>query len=106
MLILITGITGRISSHLAAALLHEGHTVRGLVWPRDPQVERLHGLEVDLQYGSLTEASKQPVRSLGSSNLCYGVSSELHQNRILHIFTVQPGVLADVVHGPGGALPV
>lgn len=57
MRILITGITGRIGSHLAAALLREGHVVRGLVWPRDPQVEKLRGLELELQYGSLTEAA-------------------------------------------------
>ena len=57
MRILITGITGRIGSTLAAALLREGHTVRGLVWPRDPQVERLQGLAVELQHGSLTEAA-------------------------------------------------
>jgi UDP-glucose 4-epimerase len=57
MRILITGITGRIGANLAAALLREGHAVRGLVWPSDRQVEKLRGLEIDLREGSLTEAA-------------------------------------------------
>lgn len=57
MRILITGITGRIGANLAAALRREGHAVRGLVWPHDPQVEKLRGLEIALQEGSLTEAA-------------------------------------------------
>jgi UDP-glucose 4-epimerase len=55
MRVLVTGITGRIGANLAAALLREGHTVRGLVWHRDPRVEKLHSLDVELQYGSLTD---------------------------------------------------
>jgi UDP-glucose 4-epimerase len=55
--ILVTGVTGRIGSNLAAALCRGGHVVRGLVWPRDPQVEKLRGLEIELQEGSLTEAA-------------------------------------------------
>jgi UDP-glucose 4-epimerase len=57
MRILITGITGRIGANLAAALLREGHEVRGLVWPRDPRVAKLRDLNVALQYGSLTDAA-------------------------------------------------
>src|SRR5947209_7716987 len=53
--ILVTGITGRIGSNLAAALLQAGHQVRGLVWPRDPRVEKLRALDVELLSGSLTE---------------------------------------------------
>jgi UDP-glucose 4-epimerase len=53
MRILITGVTGRIGANLAAALLQDGHAVRGLVWPRDPRVEKLGKLAVELQYGSL-----------------------------------------------------
>ena len=52
--ILITGITGRIGGNLAVALLNAGHTVRGLVWPKDPRTEKLEGLDLDLQEGSLT----------------------------------------------------
>jgi len=54
MRILITGITGRIGANLAADLLDEGHHVRGLVWPKDPRVEKFEGLDLDLQEGSLT----------------------------------------------------
>lgn len=55
MQILITGITGRIGANLAAALLEAGHRVRGLVWPKDPRVEKLRALDLDLHHGSLTE---------------------------------------------------
>lgn len=55
MKILITGITGRIGSNLAARLREEGHEVRGLVWPKDPRTEKLAPLGVDLVEGSLTE---------------------------------------------------
>ena len=55
MQIFITGITGRIGANLAAALVRDGHQVRGLVWPKDPRVEKLQHLELDLQSGSLTE---------------------------------------------------
>ncbi|HEU5315308.1 MAG TPA: NAD(P)-dependent oxidoreductase [Chloroflexota bacterium] len=54
--ILVTGITGRIGANLAAALVAQGHAVRGLVWARDARVEKLEGLGVELVYGSLTEA--------------------------------------------------
>ena len=57
MRILVTGITGRIGANLAAALVERGHQVRGLVWGRDACVEKLAGLGVELQYGSLTEAA-------------------------------------------------
>src|SRR5437870_496576 len=53
--VLVTGITGRIGANLGAALLREGHTVRGLVWPKDPRVGKLRDLGVELQYGSITE---------------------------------------------------
>ncbi len=55
MKILITGITGRIGANLAKALLNEGHQVRGLVWKKDLRIEKLQGLGVELQYGSVTE---------------------------------------------------
>jgi UDP-glucose 4-epimerase len=55
MKVLVTGITGRIGANLGAALLREGHAVRGLVWPQDPRVGKLRDLGVELQYGSITE---------------------------------------------------
>lgn len=53
--ILITGITGRIGSNLAAQLVQQGHRVRGMVWPRDPRTEKLKNLDIELVEGSLTE---------------------------------------------------
>lgn len=57
MRILITGVTGRIGANLAAQLIAGGHRVRGLVWPRDPRVENLKKMGVELQDGSITEAA-------------------------------------------------
>jgi len=56
MRILVTGITGRIGGNLAASLVQQGHQVRGLVWSKDPRVEKLKELNVELIDGSLTEA--------------------------------------------------
>lgn len=53
MKILITGITGRIGANLAAALSGLGHEVRGLVWPKDPRIEKLQGLGLELCDGDL-----------------------------------------------------
>ena len=55
--VLITGITGRIGANLAKQLIEREHKVRGLVRPRDPRVDNLKGMGVDLIYGSLTEKS-------------------------------------------------
>ena len=55
MRILITGITGRIGGNLAAQLLEQGHQVRGLVWPKDPRIEKFKDLDLELIEGSLTE---------------------------------------------------
>jgi UDP-glucose 4-epimerase len=55
MRILVTGITGRIGANVGAALVAQGHTVRGLVWARDARVAKLQPLGVELMTGSLTE---------------------------------------------------
>jgi UDP-glucose 4-epimerase len=57
MRILVTGITGRIGANVAAALVAQGHAVRGLVWAKDARVDKLKPLGVDLIEGSLTEAA-------------------------------------------------
>ena len=57
MKILITGITGRIGSNLAARLREDDHDIRGLVWPRDPRIEKLEPLGIELMEGSLTETA-------------------------------------------------
>ncbi len=54
--VLITGITGRIGANLARTLVNEGHSVRGLVWPKDPRIGKLNGLDVELVYGNLTNS--------------------------------------------------
>ncbi len=55
MLILVTGVTGRIGANLAAALREQGHDVRGFVWPGDPRVAKLEPLSLDLRSGSLAD---------------------------------------------------
>ncbi len=55
MKILITGITGRIGGNLAARLVEQGHRVRGLVWAKDPRVEKFKDIDLELVEGSLTE---------------------------------------------------
>lgn len=55
MQILITGITGRIGANLAAHLCRTGHRVRGLVWPRDPRVDKLGHLDLELHEGSIVD---------------------------------------------------
>ena len=55
MQILITGITGRIGANLAAHLCRTGHRVRGLVWPRDPRVDTLGHLDLELHEGSIVD---------------------------------------------------
>ena len=54
MKILVTGVSGRIGANLAASLVAMGHSVRGLVWHRDPAVSKLEDLEIELVTGSLT----------------------------------------------------
>ena len=56
MRILVTGITGRIGANLAADLLKQGHQIRGLVWERDERVAKLEDLDVELEYGTITNA--------------------------------------------------
>ena len=55
MRVLITGITGRIGANLAKQLVERGHQLRGLVWPRDPRMENLKKMQIELVEGSLTE---------------------------------------------------
>lgn len=68
---LITGITGRIGSQLARALVADGHDVRGLVWPQDPTVQRLAGLPIELIEGSLTNGIDVNRAVAGMEALCH-----------------------------------
>ena len=54
MRVLVTGVTGRIGANLAAALVKDGHKVRGLVWQRDPRIEKLKSLNLELVNGTVT----------------------------------------------------
>ena len=71
MKILVTGVTGRIGANLAAALRRDGHDVRGLVWGRDPRVEKLAPLGLELIEGSLTSAED-------TRRACEGVAAVYH----------------------------
>ncbi|HET7770784.1 MAG TPA: NAD(P)-dependent oxidoreductase [Chloroflexota bacterium] len=71
MKILVTGVTGRIGANLAAALRRDGHEVRGLVWGRDPRVEKLAPLGLELIEGSLTSAED-------TRRACEGVEAVYH----------------------------
>ena len=53
MLVLVTGATGRIGSHLTRSLVEAGHTVRALVVPGDPRAAALDGLGVEQVAGRL-----------------------------------------------------
>ena len=68
--ILITGITGRIGANLARELVARGHSIRGLVWPRDPRVENLRQMGVELIEGSLTETA-DVVRAVDGTAAIY-----------------------------------
>jgi UDP-glucose 4-epimerase len=56
MIVLITGISGRIGANLAKAFLEAGHAVRGLVWTRDRRPEKFENLDVELLEGNLVNA--------------------------------------------------
>lgn len=71
MKILITGITGRIGSNLAARLREQGHEIRGFVWPKDPRVEKLEPLGIEIVEGSLTEEKDVAA-------VCAGVDAIYH----------------------------
>ncbi len=69
MSVLITGITGRIGANLARTLVDEGHAVRGLVWPKDPRIDKLTGLDVELVHGSLTDPRDVHAAAKGVSTV-------------------------------------
>ncbi len=75
---LVTGATGFIGKHLSAALLKQGHFVRGLVRPRPIQQG-----PIDLRFGDITDA-----RSLGS--MFEGIDIVFHCAGLLGKFGIEP----------------
>jgi UDP-glucose 4-epimerase len=55
MLILVTGATGRIGSHLTRALLRRGHTVRAFALPGDPRARAIAHAQVEFVFGRLED---------------------------------------------------
>ena len=55
--------------NLAAALVKQGHQVRGLVWPRDPHAENLKPLGVELAEGTIT--SEQDLATVEDMEIVY-----------------------------------
>lgn len=55
MKVLVTGATGQVGCRLVRQLLAANHEVRGTVWLKDPAIDRLAGLDIDLRRGDLTD---------------------------------------------------
>jgi UDP-glucose 4-epimerase len=53
--ILVTGVAGRIGRNLAAALIADGATVKGVTLPDDPGIEWVRAAGVELVVGNLRE---------------------------------------------------
>jgi UDP-glucose 4-epimerase len=68
--VLVTGVTGRIGANVAARLVAQGHSVRGLVWPRDPRIAKLQGVELELMEGSLIDVD-DTVRAADGMDVVY-----------------------------------
>ena len=57
MRVLITGITGRIGANVARSFLHNGHDVRGFVWPGDRQAEKMRSVGAEIVEGDLASSA-------------------------------------------------
>jgi UDP-glucose 4-epimerase len=53
--VLVTGVAGRIGRNLAAALIDQGATVKGVALPDDPGIERVKAAGVECLVGNLRE---------------------------------------------------
>jgi nucleoside-diphosphate-sugar epimerase len=63
MKVLVTGATGQVGCRLVRQLLARNYEVRGTVWFKDPALDRIKGLDLDVREGDLTdlEFAKQAV---------------------------------------------
>jgi UDP-glucose 4-epimerase len=55
MKVLVTGATGQVGCRLVRQLLAANYEVRGTVWLKDPALERVAGLDIELLEGDLTD---------------------------------------------------
>jgi len=56
--VLVTGVSGRIGSRVAPALIEKGYSVRGYIMPNDPMAPSLERLGIELVKGDLREYEK------------------------------------------------
>ena len=56
MKVLITGISGRVGANLAFQLLKKGYAGRGLIFPGDPNTEKVRGLGVEIAEADMNHA--------------------------------------------------
>ena len=74
--ILVTGGAGEIGSRLVEGLLQQGHSVRVLVLPDDPQLERVSGLPCEIVTGDIT-------RPASLARACAGIHTVYHLAAVL-----------------------
>lgn len=83
--VLITGVTGRVGSHLAKLLLDHGVKVRGLVMPNDPLESQIPG-EVETIHGDLFNmyALKEAVQNVTAIvHLAAVILYQPHQDKLV-----------------------
>jgi NADH dehydrogenase len=67
--ILITGGTGAIGKKLVHRLLAQGHAVRVLTLPRDPQADAVHALGAEIIYGDVRDPATLPPACQGTDTV-------------------------------------
>jgi dihydroflavonol-4-reductase len=92
MKVLLTGANGLLGNHLARLLLREGHDVRALV-RRDSKLDALDGLDVELAYGDVRDASALRAAAQGCELLYHtaAVFSYWGHSREAMMATAQEG---------------
>ena len=72
MKVLISGVTGRVGANLAHQLTQRGHSIRGLVMPGDPKIDKAQRLGVEIVEADIADAKR--VRAAAD-----GVDIIIHQ---------------------------
>jgi UDP-glucose 4-epimerase len=65
MKVLITGITGRVGANVAQKFLHNGHDVRGFVWPGDRQAQKMQAIGAEIVEGDLANSADVKAAAAG-----------------------------------------